>query len=402
MRTVLAGSIAVLVLAGGATAAPEPVASPRAAAEPTAELLAISGDPCCGRVVARLDPISLRRTGPRATLGEYHDNYSFSPDGSQVAFGISAPSETGDGRVGIRVVDTLGLTFTRDVPTGVFAKALAWVEPRRLVAVLGHATRFICPEASCTTPPPPQPEPDQTAVVTVDPTTGEVLQQSRVPRPCDTAEVRTRALVSLAGAGLSVVGADGAVETVSLPDRFDWCGQIATGSSDGTVFAISKGDDAIAKVGLAGSKVTLYEIPGGATVGGEAFNLDGRRLVLPVRDRSGRSAGVQILDTETNRLEPIDREAWRVRVAGRTLLAIGARPSQEAPAVGIRGYDLDGRRLFWVLRRARVAGVEVGGRFAYAFTDRGFAIIDVRSGRVVERSSAGRRGLDLLTTPTAP
>ena len=44
--------------------------------------------PDLGRVLTRLDPLSLRPSGPRVTLPEYHDAWSFSPDRSQLALGI--------------------------------------------------------------------------------------------------------------------------------------------------------------------------------------------------------------------------------------------------------------------------------------------------------------------------
>lgn len=61
--------------------------------------------------LARLDPVSLRPAGPRVLLGEYHDAWGFSPDGSQVALGNG-----GQGRVcgrGVCVVEARSGTIVR-------------------------------------------------------------------------------------------------------------------------------------------------------------------------------------------------------------------------------------------------------------------------------------------------
>ena len=83
---------------------------------------------------ACVDPLTLRPTSPRVRVGENHDAWALSPDRRQLALGISAPS---DGpRIGVRIIDLRDWSV-RDVQTGVFADALAWVTPRRLVARLG-------------------------------------------------------------------------------------------------------------------------------------------------------------------------------------------------------------------------------------------------------------------------
>ena len=83
---------------------------------------------------ACVNPLTLRPTSPRVRVGENHDAWALSPDRRQLALGISAP---GDGpRIGVRIIDLRDWSV-RDVETGVFADALAWVTPRRLVARLG-------------------------------------------------------------------------------------------------------------------------------------------------------------------------------------------------------------------------------------------------------------------------
>src|SRR5215210_488450 len=94
-------------------------------------LAPVNGD---GPPLAQLDPVSLRPTGARVRLGEYHDAWSFSPDGSHLALGMG-----GQGRVcgrGICLVDVRDMTVSGDIETPIAVEALAWVRPRRIIAVL--------------------------------------------------------------------------------------------------------------------------------------------------------------------------------------------------------------------------------------------------------------------------
>lgn len=59
------------------------------------------------------------------------------------------------------------------------------------------------------------------------------------------------------------------------------------------------------------------------------------------------------------------------------------------PGIGVRGYDLTGRRRFSVLGNETVLKVETSGLFAYAITRDGFATIDLERG-VVRRRSPSR------------
>lgn len=394
-RAVLAAAFALLTLGVSASLADEPYRSGRGPTLPTDKPVAVVGG-SASKTATRLDPVSLVSTGPKAELGEYHDTYSFSPDNSTIAFGISAASDGGGGRVGIRLVDSRDLSVTRNVSTGVYAGAVAWLEPERLVAVLGD--QFIvgpCPAPPCDLPD----DPDYSTVVVVNPETGQELERSRVAHSCDTSQVRGRALLSLAGRELSIVGSDGSVETVRLPRQFVRCGEIATALDDKRAFVVAEGGDVIAEIALASTALAIHELPHGGAA--ELVALDRRRLLLAQRGRRGRPNGIELFDLETRSRKTIDRLAGEARVGGGTLLAFEGRPFAQGPGIGVRGYGLSGRGRFRVLSKEHIGHIEVAGRFAYARGSSGMAIIDIRKGTVVHRSRSTFHG-DLLTEPSGP
>ena len=401
MPTLMAAAVALLPFGAGATATDESFGSDRAQDLPTEAPLGIVGNPCCGVEVARLDPVTLMPTRPRADLGEYHDTYSFSPNGRAIAFGISAaPSDGGGGRVGIRLVDARELAVTGNISTGVFAAAVAWLEPRRLIALLAFSVIL----GPCDDPPcaPPTPlDPDETTVVAVNPATGEVLARHQVPFPRDTAEVRGEALLSLAGRRLSIVRSDGGVETVRLSRPFRRCGEIATPIGDREAKVVAQGGDVVAEIALASSRLSVHELPGRLAGDVDAVGLGHHRLLLAQRGRRAQPNGVVLVDTQTQSRTTIDRSAGDARVSGRTLLTFDGRPVAAGSGIGVRGYRLDGRRRFQVLRGERIANVKVTGRFAYALGNSGVAVIDTRSGSVVKRSPSPFHGR-VLTEQSNP
>lgn len=380
---------ALLGLAVTASAMGEPLASDRGQRPPKDAPIAIVGGPAT-RFVTRVDPITLEPTGPTARLGEYHHAYSFSPDGSTIAFGLSAPSDAGSGRIGIRLVKARDLTVAGNINTGVFAGGLAWLEPRRLVALLGEDF-----------------EGGQATLVIVDPATGEALERLGPLPSCDTSEVRGQALLSLARGSLSVVRSDATVETVPLPRAFQECGQIATGPGDRVAFAVAAGGAVVAEVALASSEPTVHRLGRRHAGDEEVVGLGGRRLLLALRGPSGRFSdgrpdGVELLDIEARSRKTIDRAAGEVRVSGGTLLAFEGKPFARGHGIGVRAYALDGHRRFHLLKGEHIVDVETAGPFAYALgRGRSLAVIDTRSGTVVDRSRSRFHG-DLLTAPSAP
>jgi hypothetical protein len=111
-----------VVCHGGAAAAATP---------PVAVFSPIDGS---ARTLARLAPHSLRPAAPRVRLPEYHDNWSFSPDGSRVALGMGGAGDS-CGR-GICIVDVRSMTIVAQIPAPTAVQAVAWLRARRIVGVL--------------------------------------------------------------------------------------------------------------------------------------------------------------------------------------------------------------------------------------------------------------------------
>ena len=353
---------------------------------PAREPLAIVAGPGTSVIVTHLDPLTLRREGPRRVLREFHDRYSFSPDKSAVAFGISAPPTGGGGRVGVQVVDTDDLNVSANIQTGVFGAALAWVEPRRLVALLGSSCSLNCPDPAGGR---------QLRAAVVDPVTSEQLALHGLPvgdarNRCGVEEARGEALLVLVGESLFVVRADQDLETVPLPPSFERCEDVVAAPGGETAFAVSDRGDLVAEVGLTDSSVEVHRIRGRASGTVKAIALDDRRLVLVRSGPNGEPRGVELLDLDRDRRQVVDPRAGNARVVGNTIITFGGEPAGSR-GMGVRGYDRNGRREFGLLGGERIVTVEPFGRFAYAVNRSGFAIADVRAGAVVHRSSARPR-----------
>lgn len=381
-------------------------------ASPADRLLGVIARPGgAGWVLARLDPRSLRPRGRRVVAGEYHRAWSFSPDRSQVALGVSRPAP--GGRVGVRIVDVDRMRVRADVVTGIAAEALAWLAPDRLVAVLQSGE-----------------------VVVIDPALGEVVRRwdlsarARFYFPTS-AQAQGMLVAVLAGSGrprparLVVVDGDGRLRStrlrrVRVGDRRIGNGPILSQSAGlaldpaGNRAFVSGAKGRVAVVDLDTMRVRYRRVRGPAGTGGaggrvllgdrRALWLGRGRLALVGRDyvrtRRGRIArvpsGVQVVDTRRWTARTIAGRASAARIAAGRLLAY--QPSQTMVGAGLGIHTRTGRQLHHLLG-TRALDVQAAGRRAYAIGQRTVRVVDVRSGKVVHtaRRPPGVAEIELLT-----
>jgi hypothetical protein len=350
--------------------------------------------------LAWLDPASLHPREPIVQIGEYHYTWSYSPDGSQLAVGISAPGATG--RVGIRIVDVERMRVVHDVETGIAAEALAWLTPTRLVAVTLQGDALL-----------------------VEPSSGQILRRTPlplrlqcVPSPQQTGLTQGELVVLLAESvdvapQVAALDAMGSVRTAVLTGvrvgsrRTGWCERagLAVDSTRERAFVIAAGPS-LAEVDLRSMAVQHREIAGlvsgppDATKVRRALWLGDERLAVFGEDLTagqGLPAGVTLIDTGRGTAQVLQRNASTARLVGSTLLAYGG-------SLGLRGYSIRGEPTFHLLGSAYVREVEVWGQFAYARTADTVSIVDPASGVLVRNvNGVAPGGFFLLWPPgTSP
>jgi hypothetical protein len=117
----------------------------------------------------------------------------------------------------------------------------------------------------------------------------------------------------------------------------------------------------------------------------------GSRIAAADATLPGRARGVELIDPQRGTRRLLERRAGNVRMTAGTLL-LSDGDIRERPGFGLKGFTLNGRPRFHVLKNEAVWQVLTNGRFAYARTNRGLRVVDVRLGKVVARS-AGNRNL---------
>lgn len=358
-------------------------------------------------ILARLDPLSLEPVSRQVELGEYHNAWSLSPDRSQLALGISAPGRTG--RIGIVIVDLETMKVVREIETGGAAEALAWLTPRLLAAALVR---------------------DGTVVV--DPVSGKILRRwPRLPFPEASARTRNGMVVLFADVGLggspaaaaprlAAVDARGRLRSVGLRRIRLGARRVAgIGYADAVGLAVDPvgarayvfaADAPVAEVDLRTMRVSYHRLealflPPGELAGldvkpgdpvaarqrGAIWLGDGKAIVFGqdlVAARGGEvasvAAGALLVDTDRRSSCMLDPKASGVAfVAGRVLVfGPGRSRTRDAPGIGLRGYSVDGRRLFQLFEGEQVWDVQVTGEHAYVRTPDAVRVIEVRSGKL--------------------
>ena len=311
---------------------------------------------------ACVDPVSLRPTSPRVRVIENHDAWALSPDRRQLALGISAPGE--NTRIGVRIIDLRDWSV-RDVETGVYADALAWVTPRRLVGRLGFPKR----------------------AAVIDPVSATVVSPIRLDVRTGPAAATRRHLVMLAGRRGRLLSVDSAGRLQSVRLHLNSPAMLVDAARE-RVYAFARGGGRVAEVNLTTGRVrhrrlrpvrfathrrSEVALP---RAGGDGREPRGRAVWLGARLAAvALGEGARLIDLRRWTVQTIDRRAVGVAPMNEGLVAYGRR--------GVRAYGLDGRLRFELLRRARIWNLVSTGNRAYASTRRNLDVLDLRRGRIV-------------------
>ena len=391
----LARHLALAVLAALALGA----ATARAAAPPAERPIGVvessSGDG--PGLFSSLDPVSLEPAEPAAELPEWHGGYSFSPDRSQAAFGIStgAPVNAGPGtrRVGVRMVDVATRQIVGDVRLGVYAQSVAWLEPDRIVALRSGGG----------------------SAALIDPVARTVVGSRRVPTSgcLDPPWGQTRrALVSLSGRRVVTVDRDGNGRSVTLRELPDDCALNSRARRSGLAFDAA-GERAfvvgtgrtVPEVDLRAMRVRRHTVPA-STARSVRYSrglwLGGRKVAVAHQDSRGRPRGVDLLDPPAGRRRALDRGAGGVAfAAGRVLTFDGRRhalPATET-STGLRAWTTGGRQRYRVLAGQRVFDLAVAGDYAYARVPSGVRVVHVPTGEIVGSAALPEHSAISLLAP---
>lgn len=391
---------------------PEPfVGVLRAAAESTATL-------------ARLDPLSLRPVSRHVEVDEYHNAWSLSPDGAQLALGVSSgesvlsPSQALRARIGIYIVDLTTMKLVREVQTGVAAEALAWLGRRRLVAALQRG-----------------------GTILVDPRTGRIMRRWRGFSFPDASAPTRHGLVLLfpqlrssapnlpltrvSGAvRLAVVDARGRLRSVTLKHI-----PLAVHASKGISYEDRAGlavDSARARAYVVAAKAPVaevdlrtlrvsYHLELAGSEGKEALParqrralwLEGGQIAVFGRDLAvadggkltATPAGVTLIDTHDWSACRLDEGASQAASAAGRLLTYGPGPpvSGDQPGVGLRAYAVGRGEPLHLFGGERIWDVKVAAHDAYVRTATAVHVVDVRSGKVLATIARPLELLDVIS-----
>lgn len=418
LRSAAAGGLTCVLIA--AIAAAGSAGSP-SARQPLLGLVQSSAGGAA--LLALLDPLSLRPVSRGVKIDEYHNAWSFSPDGSELALGVSAgvsrlsPSRRLLGRIGIYIVDVRTMRLVREIETGIAAEALAWLSPRVLVAALQRGT------------------------VLVDPLSGKVVRhwpafsfpdasvrvgtELVMLMPPLRAAVAGMPLKRVSGAPrLVIVTAQGHLRSVVLR-RIRLVVRSSRGGftyGDRAALAVDQkrkrayvfaGGAPAAEVDLRTMHVHYHDLgfpsaPPAArerVLAGEWSAIwlgDSHALVVgrDFVDRGGTlavplPAGAMLVNTATWTSRGIDPHAGGAAVASRTLLLYG--DSSSGSGAGLAAYTSAGRKRFGLLDRLRIADVRTAAGLGYVRTVGGTTyVISVAAAKVVGKVPPTRELVDVI------
>jgi hypothetical protein len=346
----------------------------------TAALMAVVGvlSPFNGdaATLARLDPLSLRPEGPRVRLGEYHDAWSFSPNGSRLALGMGGAGRT-CGR-GICLVDVRRMAIGGHVAAPGPVEALAWPRPRRIVAVVHGG-----------------------GILVADPVTGAIVRRTPLPFTTRLGEWEQAPgglalLMNGRPLRLVLVDASGSARVADLerirPAVNGYPG-LALDRRGRRALVVAAGAP-VAEVDLRTMRVRYHRVrfprspPARRTSARDVLWLGNGLMAVSGDNAAGRPAGVHVVDTKTWTARTVEARAGRALLAaGRLLVHTPEAFRSRAPGVGLRVYSRDGRRLVGHLLGSQTMDVEVAGGRAYAYRAggrrRSLHVIRARTGRIV-------------------
>ena len=367
--------------------------------------------------LARLDPLSLRPVSRRVEVGEYHQAWSLSPGGAQLAV-----ARGGQG-IGIDIVDLGTMKLVRQIHTGIAAEALGWLASRRLVAGLQRG-----------------------GTVLIDPRSGRILRRwPRYSFPDASARVRNALVMLLprlqqsspnlpltrvAGAPrLAVVDTQGRLRSVTLKrvrlgvrsrngisDYYADRAGLAVDPGQARAYVVAA-DAPVAEVDLRTMRVSYHRLapmylrePKNAVLARErgALWLQNGHLVVFGRDfvtTPGRReaalvpAGATVVSAANWRWRTLDSRTTGAAILDGRVVVFG--PGwYPAAGVGLRAYTLGGRRVFYLFKGKRVFELQVAAGLAYVRTPSAVAVVDGKSGNVVHRIVPSVDLVDVVVRPS--
>ena len=362
---------------------------PAAQASPPATVLGLVYTAGYGNsIVARYDPLTLARSGPRVRLGGNASSWAWSPRRRYLAVASFPQRLTIVDVPAMRVVSRVRLASG-----GASVRAVTWVRDR----VLGVVET-----------------PRGVVVTAVDPLAGRVVRRTRLSRPFTFELGRLPdGLVFLLGtqgrlapAQIAVVDAEGRTRVATVPQvtvgleagsapgreqRIPGLAVDPVGRKaylvDGTrVFTVDLRTLAVTDPG---PLRTLAKVSSGSIR--SARWLGNGRLAVSGRDWDSRGAsediGLRIVDVRDRTARVVDAGASTFTVAGR-LLFVESAPSRRALNVtaygfdGVERYRLDLSGATWLKKQSRLG---------YACRDAFLrSVVDLRSGRIVKNGFPAR------------
>ena len=333
-------------------------------------------------IVARHDPLTLARTGPRVRLGGNASSWSWSPQRRYLAVASYPQRLTILDVASMRVVARVRLA-----PGGGVARAVTWAGDRVLAVV----------EA-----------PSGAVVTAVDPLASRVVRTTRLTRPFAYQFDRLPdGLVFLLGirsrsgpAQLAVVNAEGLTRVVTIR-RAVVGAALAVDPIGRTAYLVDRErlvgvDLGTLEISDPGPLRTLAKAPPGSER--SARWLGGGLLAVSGVDRDDaggtRPAGLRLVDVRGRTTRTIDPAATSFTMAGRVLL-VEDRSSRRA--LNVSAYGFDGR-LRYRLELTGSTWMKKQGRLGYACRDAYLrSVVDLATGSTLRTGfPAGTRCPTLL------